>query len=401
MSRAGKVVLPQRCAAGAKGSAVVGRVCPCAPLHCPAAQPARWGLPRPTILCLLCLLVAAPAFAAEHLLKADEHALFYPTLGWRDAEAGVWRIPVHAQVFEPERRVLTTAALRVAFGLVAEPKDAAERRLFETRLRPFLVDNERGKSISVRVGGREFPIGQSLANGHVRGELQLTEAELKALVGVDTKALSFHAVTRAGDAREFRGNALLLADTGLSVISDVDDTIKVSHVRDRHALLRKTFYEPFQPVPGMAAVYRAWAAEGASFHYVSASPWQLYEPLAEFTAASGFPAGSWHLKQFRVKDGSFLALLDAPENYKPTVLEPLLRQFPKRRFLLVGDSGERDPEIYGALARQFPAQVHSIFIRDVTGEDAKAVRYEAALKDVPTSKWRVFREPVEIRDAVK
>ena len=350
---------------------------------------------------LAALLLAMPAFAAEHLLKAHERALFYPTVGWRDADAGGWHVPVHALVFEPERRVLTTAALRAALGLAAEPKNAVERQILAERLRAFVVDNERGKSISVRVGGRESPIGQSPANGHVRGEFQLTDVELGALAGAEAKSLFFQAVTRAGDAREFRGTALLLGDTGVSVISDVDDTIKVSHVRDRQALLRKTFYEPFQAVDGMAAVYRAWAAEGASFHYVSASPWQLYEPITEFTAASGFPAGSWHMKQFRVKDSSFLALFDSPENYKPDVIEPLLRQFPQRRFLLVGDSGERDPEIYGALARQFPQQVHRILIRDVTSEDAKTARYEAAFRDVPPEKWRVFREPTEIRDAVK
>ncbi|MFM8471099.1 MAG: phosphatidate phosphatase App1 family protein, partial [Limisphaerales bacterium] len=194
--------------------------------------------------------------------------------------------------------------------------------------------------------------------------------------------------------------AQLLADTGLSVISDVDDTIKVSHVRDRRALLRKTFYEPFQAVDGMAAVYRAWATNGANFHYVSASPWQLYEPLAEFTATNGFPAGSWHLKQFRVKDGSFLALFDSPEHYKPAVIEPMLRQFPNRRFILVGDSGERDPEIYGALARKFPQQVHRIYIRDVTDEDAEAARYQTAFKDVPRERWSVFRQPSEIRNGV-
>lgn len=353
------------------------------------------------LLCLLRLLVGVPAIAAEHLLKADERALFYPTVGWRDADAGVWHVPVHALVFEPERSVLTTAALRVALGLVAEPKNSAERKVLADRLHAFVVDNERGKTISVRVGDREFSIGKSPGNGHTHGEFQFTDAELKAAVGAGAKSLSFQAVTRAGDARVFRGTALLLGDTGLSVISDVDDTIKVSHVRDRHALLQKTFYEPFQAVEGMAAVYRAWATNGATFHYVSASPWQLYEPLAEFTATNGFPAGSWHMKQFRVKDGSFLALLDSPEKYKATFIEPMLRQFPKRRFLLVGDSGERDPEIYGALARQFPTQVECILIRDVTGELATAARYEAAFKDVPAAKWRVFREPGEIQAAVR
>ncbi len=350
---------------------------------------------------LLLLLLATQTEAAEHFLKPVEQIVFYPAPGWHDADAGVWHVPVHALVFEPERRVLTTALLRKGLGLVAEPKDEAQKKVFESRARLFLVDNERGRDISVRVGGMTFPVGTSPADGHTRGEFQLTDAELKALAGPDAKTLSFHALLGEGDVREFPGVAQLLGETGLSVISDVDDTIKATHVRDRREVVRKTFYEPFQPVAGMAAVYREWAARGASFHYVSASPWQLYEPLAEFAATNGFPGGSWHLKQFRVKDGSFLALFDSPEKYKPAVIEPMLRQFPKRRFILVGDSGERDPEIYGALARNFPGQIHRIFIRDVTGEDAKAARYTAAFKDLPGEKWRVFRQPEEIRDAVK
>jgi hypothetical protein len=380
MSYEGRTVLPQRGARGAKSRGAVR-----------TPRPTLGAFELGSLLCLLCLFVAASAFAAD--LRSDERVLFYPTVAGRDAASSEWRVPVHGLVFEPERRALTAAALRTALGLLAEPKDAAERKVFESRAKAFLVDNERGKQISVRVGGREFPIGESAADGHVRGEFRLP--------GAEANPVTFTAITRAGDTREFRGTAHLLAATGLSVISDVDDTIKVSHVRDRQALLRKTFYEPFQAVDGMAAVYRAWATNGASFHYVSASPWQLYEPLAEFAATNGFPAGSWHMKQFRVRDSSFLALFDSPENYKPGVIEPMLRQFPQRRFILVGDSGERDPEIYGALARKFPAQVHRILIRDVTGENAEAARYQAAFKDVTREKWRIFREPTEIQGFIK
>lgn len=399
MSHERKADLPQRGTESAKGRSAVGSVWPQhAVVAFGRAVGAVW-TPRPTLvafqlgslLCLLCLFSAVPGFAAD--LRSDERVLFYPTIGWRDAAAEEWRVPVHGLVFEPERRALTAAALRTALGLVVEPKNAAELKVFEARARAFLVDNERGKQISVRVGGRVFPVGESGADGHLRGELRLADAE--------AKWITFFAVTRKGDAREFRGNALLLGDTGLPVISDVDDTIKVSHVRERQALLRKTFYEPFQAVPDMAAVYRAWAADGASVHYVSASPWQLYEPLAEFAATNGFPAGSWHMKQFRVKDSSFLALFDSPENYKPGVIEPMLRQFPQRRFILVGDSGERDPEIYGALARKFSEQIHRVFIRDVTNEDAKAPRYEAAFQNVPAGKWRVFTKPEEVQSVLK
>jgi len=197
-----------------------------------------------------------------------------------------------------------------------------------------------------------------------------------------------------GDARRFVGEVFLLENTGVSVISDIDDTIKISAVRDRRALLSNTFLRAFQPVPGMAQFYQALAAsQPAAFHYVAASPWQLYPALAAGVGSSGFPPGTFHLKAFRWKDRSFRSLFSDPAAYKLAVLEPLLRRFPNRRFVLIGDSGEGDPEIYANLARRCPAQVQRIYIRDVTHEAAVAPRYQAAFRDLPAGLWTVFREP--------
>jgi phosphatidate phosphatase APP1 len=66
----------------------------------------------------------------------------------------------------------------------------------------------------------------------------------------------------------------------------------------------------------------------------------------------------------------------------------------------VGDSGERDPEIYGALARNFPKQVTRIFIRDVSKEPADAERYRTAFRDLPPGTWQIFHDPSEIAGAL-
>jgi phosphatidate phosphatase APP1 len=184
------------------------------------------------------------------------------------------------------------------------------------------------------------------------------------------------------------------------VISDLDDTIKITEVRDRHAAMRNTFLREFQPVPGMAEFYQTLArSNGAIFHYISASPWQLYEPLAAFVRTNGFPAGTFALKPFRWKDKSFFDLFANPERYKSGVIVPLLQQFPKRKFILIGDSGERDPEIYAALARKYPKQIVRIYIRDVTDESADKERYVKAFRDVPPGRWQIFRDPNELKVA--
>jgi len=151
----------------------------------------------------------------------------------------------------------------------------------------------------------------------------------------------------------------------------------------------------------MANLYQEWAQKSrAQFCYVSASPWQLYSPLADFINSNGFPAGVFYLKSFRWKDESFFNLFESPEKYKPGVIEPLMKRFPNRQFILVGDSGERDPEIYGALARNHPEQVAKILIRDVTEEGAGAKRFQEAFHHLQPTLWAIFREPAEIKDIV-
>ncbi len=392
---------------------------------------------------ILILLVSAIGLCAEETnLKPDEQIIFYPSIAQRvKGETNLWRATIRGNVFEPERRRLTVAVFREAVELNSREMTGAEEATFDRRARLFLVDHERDKKVFVRLGTNEFFVGKSGADGRFAGEITFHDEDLERRspirrdgepmehAGPEAGApFKFTAVLRPDDTRTFSGTLFPLEAEGVSIISDIDDTIKITEVRDKEATVRNTFLREFQPVPGMAEFYQALArrpltpslspsdaervAEGRvrgglagsgistsniTFHYISASPWQLYEPLDGFVRSNHFPAGLFELKQFRWKDRSFLSLFANPEKYKPGVIEPLLKQFPKRSFILVGDSGERDPEIYGALARKFPDQILRILIRDVTGETAEAARYQKAFRDVPVEKWQIFREPDEIK----
>jgi phosphatidate phosphatase APP1 len=197
----------------------------------------------------------------------------------------------------------------------------------------------------------------------------------------------FEGEHRAGRAE---GKIHLLPREGLSVISDIDDTIKESHVGCRRSLLQNTFLREFATVAGMAEVYRQWAAEGAAFHYVSSSPWQLYGHLADWREQAQFPDGSFHLRCFRLRDHLFRRLLILRRSGKAAVLANLLRLAPQRRFVLVGDSGEHDPEIYGALARRFPRQVERILIRSLPSGKSLDRRIAKAFRQISPSKWQVY-----------
>lgn len=338
-------------------------------------------IPVPTVL-------VTPPSGRTSNLKTDEEARVFPAVGHRDGDS--WAVRVHAWVYEPEEdssgRAAAIEALRKALGL---PSDAPETAIFRTRARAFLVDNESGKSLLVRIGGQEHELASTLLNGHSHTDLRVPVA---SVVPDPSGLVAIEVIPRKNDLRSFAGVALLLTDTGTSVISDIDDTMKISEVRDPKKLLARTFLQEFEPVAGMADAYRRWAAAGAAFHYVSASPWQLFDPIDGFFKREAFPQGSVHLKQFRWKDSSFLSLFQDPISYKQPILGGLLKQFSQRRFVLVGDSGEQDPEVYGAVYREFPTQVVAIHIRDLTQEDREAPRYKAAFADVPADRWTLFTD---------
>lgn len=343
---------------------------------------------------LATLIGTGRAQAEQTRLKPDEQIVFYPAIAQRvPGKTNLWRAEIRGCVFEREKCSLTLATLREALALKDVEMTAAEEKVFNERARLFLVDHERGKRIFVRCGEKIYPAGKSGADGRFSNQILLREERRG-------DKIQFVAWLWPSSTRTFEGGVFLLEETGLSVISDIDDTIKVTEVRDRHATLRNTFLREFQPVPGMAEFYQTLArSNGAAFHYISASPWQLYEPLAAFVRANSFPAGTFALKEFGWQDKSFFSLFANPEKYKPGVIEPLLQQFPGRKFILIGDSGERDPEIYGALARKYPGQIVRIYIRDVTGELADTERYQKAFHDVPGSKWQIFRASGELKVA--
>lgn len=365
---------------------------PTAPTPAPTTTPpTTTSPPMSTAPPSIPVIPPTPPAAADAVsnLKLDEDVRIFPTVGRRERDA--WVVPLHAWVYEPEDGALlrgaTIETLRVAFEL---PPGAESSDIFRARARPFLYDNESAKQLVVRLGAAAYAMPATGSNGH-------SELALRAPAdGVPAGWYSAAVVPRAGDPRTFTGELLLLDDAGVSVISDVDDTIKISEVRDKQKLLENTLMKPFAEVPGMTAAYARWAGQGVAFHYVSASPWQLFDVLSGFIVDVGYPKGSMHMKLFRWKDSTFFSLFQNPIEYKQPILAGLIGQFPQRRFVLVGDSGEKDPEVYAAVYRVYPQQVVGIYIRDVSGEARDAPRYATTFAGVPAERWTIFTDPATL-----
>ncbi len=328
-------------------------------------------------------------------IKSDEHLVFFNTTAWFDDPSKTWQLPVHGWIYEPQdsraRKAVFARIMKEKYGLEA---DATSQPNFDRRLNLIIADNERGKRIVIEIAGRTLGLPRSAENGHFEHVIALSESDLAEYLG--DGVIRFRAVTADGDDRSYEGEIALVGPRGFSIISDIDDTIKISGVTDRRALLENTFLKDFEVVPGMAAVYREWLGDDGSLHFVSSSPWQLYEPLQELVQQSGFPWANLNLKPVRFRDETLFDLFKKGTETKPVVIKKVLDRYPARQFVLVGDSGEQDPEVYAALLRERPEQVLKAHIRNVTESAADDERFSAVFEGVDPARWQLFSEPSQM-----
>ncbi|SCU88216.1 LADA_0E08878g1_1 [Lachancea dasiensis] len=170
-------------------------------------------------------------------------------------------------------------------------------------------------------------------------------------------------------------------DRGFALISDVDDTIKHTGVTgDKRSLFTNVFVHDFKlwSVPGMPLWYNTLRdTETVDFFYVSNCPFQLYSLIEEYIFQN-FPRGPLFLKQY---SGNLVSsLMSSSAKRKLGSILSVLADFPHKKFILVGDSGERDLEAYTEAVKQFPGQISAIYIRackdsmsDLAVNDSKVV----------------------------
>jgi hypothetical protein len=320
--------------------------------------------------------------------------VLFPTYAHRSADGGHWHVDVHGWIFvTKERSFVHNGLFRLLRGWLGLKDKDIESALLRTRLRPFVADNRHGKHVAIRIGRHVYQMPESQPNGHFRYTLEISDDifdELQTGNGQAANWIPFQLLLPEGDTREITGRFELIPERGVSVITDIDDTIKITSVTNRRELLMNTFLRDFRVVPSMSAVFQRLAERGASFHYVSSSPWQLFEPLGALFAQDGFPPGSFHLRNFRLKDGNLQQYLAGSEEQKRRAIEEIFAAFPQRQFVFFGDSGEQDPELYAEFAHRYPEKVLRICIRNCAGEPQHENRFSRTFEDLADDGWIVF-----------
>ena len=183
------------------------------------------------------------------------------------------------------------------------------------------------------------------------------------------------------DARvSARGSVLVPPpDAEFGVISDIDDTIIYSHVTQKLRMmvtLALSNSHTRKPFPGVAAFYRALHRGRNPFFYVSKSPRNLYVPLLEFLQRQQFPVGPLLLRDFGLR---------MRKDHKTRAIEDILTTYPALRFILIGDSGEQDPEIYSEILTRFPERIRVIYIRSVDRSPARLKAIEKLVEKVAST----------------
>jgi phosphatidate phosphatase APP1 len=172
------------------------------------------------------------------------------------------------------------------------------------------------------------------------------------------------------------------------LISDIDDTVVTSNVTSKTRMILTaalTNARTRKPFKGVAAFYRALHAGVNPVFYVSKSPWNLYAPIVEYLAVQGLPEGPLMLRDFGLR---------AEKEHKRKAIEEILTTYPKLQFVLSGDSGEQDPEIYADIMRRFPARVRAIYIRSVNKKRISAIQ-TLALEVAKTGCQLILAEDAE------
>ena len=179
---------------------------------------------------------------------------------------------------------------------------------------------------------------------------------------------------RSGEGARATGSVLVPAGARFGVVSDLDDTVVHSSATDLLKMARITLLSNARtrlPFEGVAAFYQALqrGPSGGEFnpiYYVSNGPWNLYDMIEELLDVHEIPAGPLFLRDWGP------TTLRERGRHKLGVIRTLLSTYPDLPFVLIGDSGERDPEIYHQIVQEHPERILAIYIRDVTTRERDA-----------------------------
>lgn len=174
-------------------------------------------------------------------------------------------------------------------------------------------------------------------------------------------------------------------DALVGIVCDIDDTVWVTGLRHPVRAAWRTLAlssSGRQPVKGMSALIEQLVdgAPAAPLIYLSNGPWNLAGPITRFLERNGFPPGALLMTDWGITPRAWFRDGKA---HKRAALERVAEDFPGVRWLLVGDDGEHDPDIYRDFATRHPRRVRAIALRTVARSGMPEGERHARVGDAP------------------
>ena len=170
---------------------------------------------------------------------------------------------------------------------------------------------------------------------------------------------------------QFEGEYCVADEEKTGVISDIDDTLLVSHstkfIKKFNLMLFRNAYNR-KPIPMIKKWYHHIAdfnntLHPDDFYYVSNSEWNLYDFLNDFFELNQLPKGIFFLQHLKKGLRDLVSTGRIAGSHKLSTIRFLLRFFPHKKFILIGDNGQKDMEIYSEICRQHPDRIQGVMIR--------------------------------------
>jgi len=329
----------------------------------------------------------------------DDVVWLLDNTAFRTSRLKSWQAEYVAAVFEMDPHCKVTDIVSRIAEQVGLADDAAERETIAERILPFLWDIRMVRIVKVRTEGKDLKMTPTNVNGISTQVMKIPSADKGTIV-------QSRAVVPQGVSGILEANTVYAGPKGWAIISDIDDTIKITTTSSPTGIIQKTFVDEPTPVPGMPELYaqvKTSMPEDTPWFYLSASPYNLYPFLKEFRDKY-YPPGTMILRDFSWKTvaGLLSALTMGTEEYKTDRMKKINSWLPERKMIVIGDSTQSDPEAYGEIYRTVPGWIELILIRKV--EDVSAIgiadknnpeRFEKAFEGIPREAWHVFTEPSE------
>jgi phosphatidate phosphatase APP1 len=268
-------------------------------------------------------------------------------------------------------------------GFAPPRADASVWRNVLASLRRFTAPDVRGARIRLELGDasnggvcRECPTDEE---GYFTFHVQPPDGLPTDRIWHEARVVLVDRPDRPGETAAATAEFTLpRPDSQFGVISDIDDTVMQSHATDVWRLAWLTFTRNAHtrsPFEGVSAFYQA-LEQGAGrdrknpFFYVSSSAWNIYDLLTDFLEIHGLPKGPILLRDLGVDRDKFIK---TGHDHKLEKIERILASCPELPFILIGDSGQRDPHIYRRVVHDFPGRVLAVYIRDVAEKRREGV----------------------------